>query len=613
MPLKPASRIKHKSTLKVDSLPPSKKLKSAKDTTVLSPPPRPPLTLVSKPLSVPLVPGIVGDAKGKGKATSGVHEECLDDCLWVDKYGPQSFQDLAVHKRKVDDVHRWLVEAFSGKGRSSKHRRLLVLTGPAGSAKTATLHVLAREMDFEIVEYKNVVTTTQYSAFADERSTSDAFANFLTRAGAYTSVFTSTRRKLVLVEDLPNILHPAVRSRFHDALRAHVEREWDVAPLVLVISDAGARAEGDSNGERSRDQVIDARTVIPLGLSSTFLLSEIRFNPIAPTLLTSAVKRVATLTNVRLSPNTLHSIVEGAGGDVRSAIMTLEFSCARPTSRKKTASPSVGSIVSASQREDALLLFHLMGKIMYNKRKGDPPSRSASAKDVARERAIDRSLEDPPGLPPWLATEERRTSRVNVDMLYASTPIDPSLFGLYIHQNYTQFCSSLEQCSLLIDNLSWADAHGSENWYDVNPHAFHIQALGTLHSLPSPVPRTGQQFYKPEFFGARQREQVARDALEHVSSWLSGAGIRSRVAVVTELGGVLRGMGRHAPHGHHAFSELVFGQDFVGPEVINEGDDGERRTVDHEEGEGSRAHTSVEWPEQVTGCGYLEDDDIEDW
>jgi len=60
-----------------------------------------------------------------------------------------------------------------------------------------------------------------------------------------------------------------------------------------------------------------------------------RFNPIAATLLASAVKRVIAQANVRPSPNTLHSILEGAGGDVRNAIMTLEFSCARSKSRKQ--------------------------------------------------------------------------------------------------------------------------------------------------------------------------------------------------------------------------------------------------------------------------------------
>jgi len=194
-------------------------------------------------------------------------------------------------------------------------------------------------------------------------------------------------------------------------------------------------------------------------------------------------------------------------------------------------------------------------------------------------------------------------------MLYASTPIDASLFGLYIHQNYTQFCSSLEQCSSLFFPDALHECSQWKQWYDVNPHTFHVQALGTLHSLPSPVPRAGQQVYKPAFFGALNREKAARDSLERTSSWLSGNGPWSRVAIVTELGGMLRAMGRRAPHGHHTFSELVFGQDFLGAEIIKEGDV-EGGPANYEEGESGQSHTSLE---QATGCAYLEDDDIEDW
>ena len=82
------------------------------------------------------------------------------------------------------------------------------------------------------------------------------------------------------------------------------------------------------------------------------------------------------------------------------------------------------------------MLFQLMGKILYNKRlfasilhvykliiitgKGDPHSRSASAKDITRDRALDKSLKDPPPLPPWFGAEERRTSRVGVDVCDSS-------------------------------------------------------------------------------------------------------------------------------------------------------------------------------------------------
>lgn len=50
--------------------------------------------------------------------------------------------------------------------------------------------------------------------------------------------------------------------------------------------------------------------------------------------------------------------------------------------------------------------------------KGDPHHKSASAKDISRERALDRTLDDPPPISPWLATEERRTSRVDVNVRY---------------------------------------------------------------------------------------------------------------------------------------------------------------------------------------------------
>lgn len=34
-------------------------------------------------------------------------------------------------------------------------KRILALTGPAGSGKTASLRVLAKELDLEIVEWRN--------------------------------------------------------------------------------------------------------------------------------------------------------------------------------------------------------------------------------------------------------------------------------------------------------------------------------------------------------------------------------------------------------------------------------------------------------------------------
>ncbi len=66
---------------------------------------------------------------------------------------PLHQEELGVHPNKVKDVAGWLDEAYNPK--LSKYRRLLVLSGPAGAGKTATLGVLAREGEIDILEYKN--------------------------------------------------------------------------------------------------------------------------------------------------------------------------------------------------------------------------------------------------------------------------------------------------------------------------------------------------------------------------------------------------------------------------------------------------------------------------
>lgn len=61
-------------------------------------------------------------------------------------------------------------------------------------------------------------------------------------------------------------------------------------------------------------------------------------------------------------------------------------------------------------------------------------------------------------------------------------------------------------------------------WHQAHPHRFHMLALGTLHSLPSPVQRRGQKPYKPIFFENLRREREAEDGLRDVQEWLMHVG-----------------------------------------------------------------------------------------
>ncbi|KAJ3527217.1 hypothetical protein NMY22_g9870 [Coprinellus aureogranulatus] len=429
-----------------------------------------------------------------------------DDRMWVDIYEPQTEAELAVHVRKVEDVRRWLQEAFEGgpSGKLKKYRRILALTGPAGTGKTSTIKVLSKELGFEIVEWRNSIGevtpsrntpgSSSGSYFSpsqdfddDSESQFTKFETFFNRATSCRNLFSTApsasnrRKQIILLEDLPNILHPKIQAEFHACLEGLTESPLGDPPIpvVVVISDAGIRGEarderisGGGGWGRDKDQVMDVRTVLPRDLLHGPYVTQISFNPIAPTLMKKALQSMVNthFSTVALdlpapSKQVLEVIVESSNGDIRSAINTLEFACTveLPSKRRKGVAAGTTIVLEAvTRREQSLALFHLIGKVLYNKRKGDPPSSSAAAKDIQKEREIDTQLKDPAKLPRHLAEHDRRASRVDVDGIYADSPIDSSLFSLYLHQNYTQFCNEVEEVDGVADWLSWVDSSGGE-------------------------------------------------------------------------------------------------------------------------------------------------------
>ncbi|KAK0200003.1 Rad17 cell cycle checkpoint protein-domain-containing protein [Desarmillaria ectypa] len=654
-------------TLKLEAVPPSAKRIN-------------PLTaFVNLPLPQP-TPSPKGKEKEKTPATrDSIHESRAQDedsQLWVDLYEPTTEAELAVHVKKVEDVRRWLVEAFEGgpSGKLRKYRRILALTGPAGTAKTTTMRILAREMDFEILEWRNSIgensTHTTGQPFAESDPDHEAlfskFETFLARASTCNNLFrdaaplasssqatpsSSTKltqpstnvnkRRIILLEDLPNLLHDDTKARFHVALQSLViDPSPNPVPIVIIVSDTGMRGEASderlSAGStyREQDGVVDIRTVLSKDMLNGPYVTQIRFNPIAPTFLRKALQALLDRhfstarggNSVRPSKHVLDIIVDSANGDIRSAVNALQFSSIAEKGRKKGKSREATVVTeSVTRREQSLALFHLIGKVLYNKRKGDPPAPSSSKKDIEREKALDELLKDPPDLPSFLSEHQRRTSRVNVDTLYSDSPIDSSLYSLYLHQNYTQFCNDVDECDGIADNLSWVDSSGGEAWYQANPHRFHLLTLGTLHSLPTPIERRSQKIFKPEFFDYLNKEKDAWEGVREVRRWLvekvaavGDAGWRtggwSRTDVPTELGGVLKA--RDASHyvtvikgppGHRSFSNMVFVRAMEGGAEQLEEAEADGREADDD------VFLSREDEKASRKGGWLESDDIEDF
>ncbi|KAH8096805.1 Rad17 cell cycle checkpoint protein-domain-containing protein [Cristinia sonorae] len=695
MPPKPASSSKRSakpissskvSTLKLDVVPgpPPTKKQKLKPLISLSKAPVFDLTCSQPSQSAAKDASGSQDVKGKKKAivqswntpspSSGNQSSdsiaVHDTQMWVDMYEPLTEETLAVHVRKVQDIRQWLQEAFEGgpSGKLRKYRRILVLTGPAGTAKTATLRVLSRELGFEISEWKNGVDDrpsllADFDPYDDYEGMNERFDAFVARAANCRPIFaaestdasqastsqSSGQKQVILLEDLPNILHEPTQQAFHAALQAVASHSsHPIAPIVIIISDAGLRGEsgqedvGSNAGWRPRGKdAVDVRTVLPPSLLVSPYVTQIRFNPIAPTLMKKALQHLVT-THFSSSTQTLSApptkdvldvVVESSNGDIRSAIMALQFACisgssglktkGRSRGKKATVSESRALLETVTRREQSLALFHLVGKLLYNKRKGDAPIQSAAKKDIERDKAVDARLKDPPKLPKHLGVHERKASRVDVEALYADSPIDSSLLSLYIHQNYTQYCNELDECGGIVDWLSWVDYSGGEHWYSANPHRFHLVSLGTLHSLPCPVVRRGQKPYKPEFFDVMKTEREIADSIIDVHDWLQrdehgGAGGWSRQNIALELGGVLkaRDMIGHkastAPSSHRLFSRLQFSKGPSGlTELADEADDAQQDALLMAESEDAAGPDRVQESEADLG-GWLEDDDIED-
>ncbi|CAL1710781.1 unnamed protein product [Somion occarium] len=628
-------------------------------------------------------------SKGKGKEVQRdvLLQNGTEDQMWIDLHEPLTEENLAVHRRKVQDVRQWFLEAFDGgpSGKLRKYRRILVLAGPAGTAKTATVRMLSRELGLEILEWRNGSDERHHrddiydSYDHDEHFTyeglSERFQAFLTRATNCHSVVglrsnnvksssasssgQGVKRQIVLLEDLPNILHARTQQTFHEALVASVNSNFlSTSPIVIIISDAGLRGETDpddmsygSSWKGKGRETLDVRTALPRSLIGSPYVTQIEFNPIAPTLMKRALQQIidsefSSSAKSRSRPSAsapskevLNFIIESSNGDIRSAIMALQFAStsvgislgpdSQPSGKGKSKSrksaPTRALMEVVTRREQSLALFHLIGKLLYNKRKGDPSAPSAPAKDIQRDREIDTRLKDLPKLPSHLSIHDREPSRVDVETLYADSPIDSGLLSLYIHQNYTQFCDDLDQCEGVMDWLSWVDCSGGESWYQANPYRFHLISLGTLHSLPTPVTRRNQKNFKPEFFDVLKRTRDCDDGVRDVHQWLrrdeyGNAGGWTQTKVVLELGAVLKAREQRsnipsdqpfAPPSSRLFTRMPFTKEsHYHLEVVKDDNTG----VDMawlEDNDDDRTTRDGGEATPLTG-GWLEDDDIEE-
>ncbi|XP_053394672.1 cell cycle checkpoint protein RAD17-like [Mercenaria mercenaria] len=465
-----------------------------------------------------------------------------DIALWSEKYAPGNQGDLAVHKKKIADVEQWI----KGHLERKKLPPILLLTGPAGVGKTATVKVLAKELRCELHEWSNPLAEDYSEGFLAENdwrsrsrveagisgSQKSQFQEFLLRANKYNTldIFGGgiMTRRIILVEDFPNIFYRDA-TPFHDILRRYVQVGG--SPLIFIVSDS---TSGESN----------ERLLFPKELQAQLNIENISFNPVAMTSMTKILTKVATEESLKgshkftvPSKSVIESIAMASAGDVRGAINALQFACLKDTddiaatsySKSKTRMSKKSStagkkssfskkglsksssiqkdedLMSIGGRDTSLFLFRALGKILYCKR--DEPSKDDENAAV---------------LPTHLSQYYRNPLQVNPEDVVEKSHLSGDFFGAYLHQNYVEFFSSIEDVVSASEYLSDAD-YLTIDWASrsaLQHYAASVATRGIMFSNSSRARHTDsgggglgwKPLHKPQWYTASKQARQNSDS-----------------------------------------------------------------------------------------------------
>ncbi|NXX73840.1 RAD17 protein, partial [Urocolius indicus] len=453
------------------------------------------------------------------------------DELWVDRYRPETQNELAVQKKKIEEVETWL-KMHTFQRQPKQGGSVLLLSGPPGCGKTATVQIVAKDLGVQVQEWTNPVSLDftkeelknmfgHDSSFHTFPSQAQAalFQDFLLRANKYNKLqmlgeSSENDKKLILIEDIPNQFYRDPSS-LHEILRRFVRTSR--CPLIFIISD---NFSGDSN----------QRLLFPTEILEELCISNISFKPVAPTNMMKVLNRIAAAEasmnrekSYTLDRTSLELLCKGCSGDIRSAINSLQFSSMKECSlekefwsRKKRSSAlkceaaAVSKVRKKSKpdteedqemqaiggKDASIFLFHALGKIIYCKR--EPASESEFSQ-----------------LPAHLSEYCRDTLLIQPEDIVEKSHMSGSMFNLYLHQNYVDFFLDIDDVVRASEYLSTADVLCS-NWSTrlvMEKYSASVATRGVIHSNTSRAfahHQGGMGFrplHKPQWFFINKKYQ----------------------------------------------------------------------------------------------------------
>jgi replication factor C large subunit len=198
---------------------------------------------------------------------------------WTERYKPTSIQEVAGNYSAAEQLLAWAKARFEGK----PVKRAALLSGPPGTGKTASVGIIAKSLDAELIEMN-----------ASDFRTEDLVESVAGGASLQRSLF-GKRTKIIFLDEVDGISGREDRGGLGAITRLIKEGRY---PIVLAVNDPW-----DPRFRGLREQC-----------------EMIQFRRIRTPSIEAQLKRIARLRGLAVDEELVKRLAERSGGDLRAAI-----------------------------------------------------------------------------------------------------------------------------------------------------------------------------------------------------------------------------------------------------------------------------------------------------